>query len=489
MKKQNASILIVDDDKNICEILSLLVKKEGLKTLVAHEGDTALKIIRSKMPDIVLLDIKMPGMDGIEVLKQVKELDENLPIVMITAYANIQGAVDAIRLGAHDYLAKPFDDHEVIRVVHRALAERNLKPKPFDDHEVIRVVHRALAERNLKLKLRSLSDRIQGESYIRGMMGPSDVIGQLIYDVNCVVKSDFTIVILGETGSGKELIARAIHEASSRSEGPFVPVDCGAIPETLLESELFGHEKGAFTGAELKKPGKFELAQGGTLLLDEILNMPLSSQAKLLRVLQDKKVSRVGSTKPINVDVRVLVASNRDLEDAVVSGSFRRDLFYRLNEFTIKIPPLRERKEDIPYLVKRFLDLTNKELKKNVEGFSESAIERLTAYDWPGNVRQLRSTIRRAVLLANKMITEKHLDLKKISLPGLAINPKKVGGIPWKDLSLKEIVQSKIIEVERDVLGKVLKSTGGNKAKAARILQIDYKTIHTKVKQLGIPID
>jgi DNA-binding NtrC family response regulator len=466
MKKQNASILIVDDDKNICEILSLLVKKEGLKTLVAHEGDTALKIIRSQTPDIVLLDIKMPGMNGVEVLKRVKELDENLPVVMITAYANIQGAVDAIRLGAHDYLAKPFDDHEVIRVVHRALAERNLK-----------------------LKLRSLSDRIQGESYIRGMMGPSDVIGQLIYDVNCVSKSDFTIVILGETGSGKELIARVIHEASSRPEGPFVPVDCGAIPETLLESELFGHEKGAFTGAALKKPGKFELAQGGTLFLDEILNMPLSSQAKLLRVLQDKKVSRVGSTKPINVDVRVLAASNRDLENAVVSGSFRRDLFYRLNEFTIKIPPLRERKEDIPYLVKRFLDLTNKELKKNVEGFSESAIERLTTYDWPGNVRQLRSTIRRAVLLANKMITEKHLDLKKMSLPGLTINPKKVEGIPWKDLSLKEIVQSKIIEVERDVLGKVLKYTGGNKAKAARILQIDYKTIHTKVKQLGIPID
>lgn len=466
MKKQNASILIVDDDENICEILSLLVKKEGLKTLVAHEGDTALKIIRSKMPDIVLLDIKMPGMDGIEVLKRVKELDENLPVVMITAYANIQGAVDAIRLGAHDYLAKPFDDHEVIRVVHRALAERNLK-----------------------LKLRSLSNRIQGDGYIREMMGPSDVIGQLIYDVNCVVKSDFTIVILGETGSGKELIARAIHEASSRSEGPFVPVDCGAIPETLLESELFGHEKGAFTGAELKKPGKFELAQGGTLFLDEILNMPLSSQAKLLRVLQDKKVSRVGSTKPINVDVHVLVASNLDLEDAVVSGSFRRDLFYRLNEFTIKIPPLRERKEDIHYLVKRFLDLTNKELKKNVEGFSESAIERLTAYDWPGNVRQLRSTIRRAVLLANKMITEKHLDLKTMSLPGLAINLKKAEGMPWKDLSLKEIVQQKIIEVERDVLGKVLKYTGGNKAKAARILQIDYKTIHTKVKQLGISVD
>lgn len=465
MKERNASILIVDDDKNICEILSILIKREELKALVAHDGDTALKIIHSKMPDVMLLDIKMPGMDGIEVLKRVKDLDEDLPVVMVTAYANIQGAVDAIRLGAHDYLAKPFDDHEVIRVVRRALAERDLK-----------------------LRLRDLSSRIQGDSYIREMMGPSDVVGQLIYDVNCVAKSDFTIVILGETGSGKELVARAIHDTSPRSGDPFVPVDCGAIPDTLLESELFGHERGAFTGAEFKKPGKFEVAKGGTLFLDEILNMPLGSQAKLLRALQEKKVYRVGSTSPINVDVRVLVASNRDLEDAVTSGSFRRDLFFRLNEFTIKIPPLRKRNEDIPYLAKRFLDLTNRELNKNVKGFSESALERLIAYDWPGNVRQLRSSIRRAVLLADEMITERHLDLKTVALPGLVFAPK-VQGMLWKDLSLKQIVQRNTIAVEREVLGQVLKYTGGNKAKAARILQIDYKTIHKKVKHLGISTD
>ena len=465
MKERNAPILIVDDDKNICEILSILIKREGLKALVAHDGHTALKIIHSKMPDVMLLDIKMPGMDGIEVLKRVKDLYEDLPVVMITAYANIQGAVDAIRLGAHDYLAKPFDDHEVIRVVRRALAERDLK-----------------------LRLKDLSSRIQGDSYIREMMGPSDVIGQLIYDVNCVAKSNFTIVVLGETGSGKELIARAIHETSPRSVNPFVPVDCGAIPETLLESELFGHEKGAFTGAELKKLGKFEVAKGGTLFLDEILNMPLGSQAKLLRALQEKKVYRVGSTRPINVDVRTLVASNQDLEDAVKSSSFRRDLFFRLNEFTIKIPPLRERREDIPYLAKRFLDLTNRELNKNVKGFSESALERLIAYDWPGNVRQLRSTIRRAVLLANEMITDKHLDLKRVSLPGLTFTPK-VQEMLWKDVSLKEIVQRNTSAVEREVLVQVLKYTGGNKAKASRILRIDYKTIHKKVRQLGISIN
>jgi len=465
LKERKAPILIVDDDKDICEILSVLMRREGLKTLVAHNGDTALNIIRSKMPDVMLLDIKMPGMDGMEVLKRAKDLDEGLPVVMITAYANIQGAVDAIRLGAHDYLAKPFDDHEVIRVVRRALAERDLK-----------------------LRLRNLSGRIQGDSYIREMMGPSDVVGQLIYEVNCVAKSDFTIVILGETGSGKELLARAIHETSPRSECPFVPVDCGAIPETLLESELFGHEKGAFTGAELKKPGKFEVAKGGTIFLDEILNMPLGSQAKLLRVLQEKKVYRVGSTKPISVDVRLLVASNRDLEDAVISGSFRRDLFYRLNEFTIKTPSLRERREDIPYLAKRFLDLTNRELSKNVKGFSESAVERLIAFDWPGNVRQLRSTIRRAVLLATEIITEEHLDLKTVSLPDLAFT-SKVQGMPWKNLSLKEIVRRHTIAVEREVLCQVLKYTGWNKAKASRILQADYKTIHNKVKQLGISID
>jgi len=346
-------------------------------------------------------------------------------------------------------------------------------------------VHRALAERELRQKLKNLSSQLEDTLSLSKVMGPSDAVGRLISDVNRVAKSDFTVVILGETGSGKELVARAIHHNSHRSEGPFVAIDCGAIPETLLESELFGHEKGAFTGAVVQKPGKFEAAKGGTLLLDEISNMPLSSQVKLLRTLQEKKVYRVGGTKPIDVDVRLLVASNQDLASATASNSFRRDLFYRLNEFTINIPPLRERKGDIPYLAKRFLETTNIELGKGVKGFSESATEALLAHDWPGNVRQLRSTIRRAVLLADEMITEMHLDMTKAS--GLSQgHTQDIEGMPWENSSLKDIIRHNTLGIEREVLIKALKYTGGNKAKAARLLQIDYKTIHTKVKQLGI---
>jgi two-component system nitrogen regulation response regulator GlnG len=286
------------------------------------------------------------------------------------------------------------------------------------------VVHQALSEAKLKLKVRELSTKLQEDNPLKESMGPSDAVSRIISEVNRVAESDFTVVIVGETGSGKEVIARAIHQASSRSKASFIAVDCGAIPETLLESELFGHERGAFTGAEIQKPGKFELAQGGTLFLDEISNMPIGSQAKLLRVLQEKKVYRVGGTKPISVNVRLLVASNQDLHDLTASGSFRRDLFYRLNEFSIVVPSLRERKEDIPYLAKKFLDSANAELKKNVKGFSESALNVLFNYTWPGNVRQLRSTIRRATLLADEMIAEKHLD-QEGSCPGLALSPRR----------------------------------------------------------------
>ncbi len=462
MRKHDAEILVVDDEEPFRMVLSSIMEEEGFKALVAQDGDTALRMIRVHAPDIMLSDVKMPGMDGWELLKKAKDLDPDLPVVMVTAFADIPGAVGAIRGGAHDYVAKPFDNYEVIRVVRRALAERELK--------------RRAAE---------LSSQFQENLSLREIMGPSDAVARLISEMNRVAKSDFAVVILGETGSGKEVVARAIHQASPRSSKPFMPVDCGAIPETLLESELFGHEKGAFTGAEVQKPGKFEMAEGGTLFLDEISNMPLGSQAKLLRVLQEKKVYRVGGTKPITVNVRLLVASNQDLHDLANAHSFREDLYYRLSDFTIRIPPLRERKEDIPYLAKRFLDTANLELKKQVKGFSQVALNALFNYSWPGNVRQLRSTIRRAALLADDMIEEKHWDLIRADVPGMAFTPK-VEGEPWKGLSLREIVQQSTMAVEREVLVHVLKVTGGNKAKASRLLKIDYKTIHEKVKKLGI---
>jgi len=462
MTEHEPLILIVDENEDIIDFLIRIVRSEGFKTLTANNRETALAMIRSEKPDLMLLDNNMESMDGMELLRQTQVISQDLPVIFLGNHRDTQGAVKAIKAGAYDYLTKPFQSNELMQVIHQAFEERTLGCKV----------------KNLSSKLREIKS-------LKETMGPSDGVVRIISEVNRVAESDFTVVIIGETGSGKELIARAIHEASPRSKAPFIPVDCGAIPETLLESELFGHERGAFTGAEVQKPGKFELAQGGTLFLDEISNMPLGSQAKLLRVIQEKKVYRVGGTKPISVNVRLLVASNQDLHELTESDSFRRDLFYRLNEFSIGVPPLRERKEDIPYLAKRFLDLANIELKKNVRGFLESALNVMFNYPWPGNVRQLRSTIRRAALLADEMITEKDLDLKRVPVPGLAFTPK-VEGTPWKGLSLKEIVDQSTTAVEREVLTQVLRNTGGNKAKAARLLKMDYKTIHVKLRKLGI---
>ncbi|MFH1124832.1 MAG: sigma-54 dependent transcriptional regulator [Pseudomonadota bacterium] len=462
MKENDIKILVVDDEKEICNLLSRLLKQEGCKVLVANNGFDALKLIKSELPEILFTDFKMPGMDGIELMTKAKELDPDLPVILVTAYADLPGAVSAIKKGAHDYLAKPFDHPEIVRVLHRALAERKLK-----------------------LQVKRLSGQLQEKLSLRQTMGPSAAIDRVISAVKQVAESDFTVIIQGETGSGKELVSQAIHRASQRSGGPFVAIDCGAIPETLLESELFGHEKGAFTGALFQKPGKFEMAKGGTLLLDEISNLPLNSQVVLLRVLQEKKAFRVGGHKPYNVDIRLLTASNQTLETVVESGSFRQDLFYRLNEFSIRIPPLRERPDDIPYLADRFLKITNSELEKDVKGFSKSAIDSLLVYNWPGNVRQLRSTVRRAVLLADDIITDKHLDLYRTPVSERS-SSQKMTKILQEDFSYKDILHQQIVVLEREMISQALEHTGGNKAKAARLLRIDYKTIHTKVKHLGI---
>jgi DNA-binding NtrC family response regulator len=465
MDELSPRLLIVDDEIDHCALLAHLMEREGYKTTLAHDGETAIRSIRAEPPDLVLLDVNMPGMDGMQVLKTAKEENRELPIIIITGFADISGAVTAIQSGAHNYLAKPFN-HE----------------------ELLRTVRQILIRYKLKTQLQEQSPDIHENHPLKRVMGPSEAVSNLISNMTLVAHSDFTVVLSGETGSGKDLIARAIHQSSPRSQGPFIPVDCGAIPESLLESELFGHEKGAFTGAILQKHGKFEMAEKGTLFLDEISNMPLGSQAKLLRTLQDKIIYRVGGTRPVSIDVRLVVASNQDLQLLASGGTFRRDLFFRLNEFTIQIPPLRGRKEDIPHLAKHFLEATNKELEKNVRGFSESAIEKLLHYDWPGNVRQLRSAVRRAVLLADEFITEELLDIKGGDTPGFTLAPK-VDGTPWKDMSLKEIVRLGTQSIEREVISQVLRHTGGNKAKAARILHIDYKTIHTKVKDYKIQTD
>jgi len=462
MAERKSRVLVVDDEEEIRKILSSILEKEGFKVITAPDGEQAMEKICFDTPDAVLLDVRMPGINGMDVLKKIKAIDENLPVVLVTAYADTHQAVQAMKEGAYDYLAKPFDNNEVVWITSRALAEGKLR-------------------RNLK----SINDRYKGNFSLIESMGPSDKIGRLAADVHRVATSDFSVIIMGETGSGKELVARAIHGDSARAEAPFVAVDCGAIPENLLESELFGHEKGSFTGADRQTAGKFESAHGGALFMDEIGNMPLGSQAKVLRVIQDRKLYRVGGNKPVPVDIRLIVATNQDLQEMAVTGTFRKDLYYRLSEFTINVPPLRERKEDIPYLAKRFLDLANIELNKMITGFTDAAVETLMSYDWPGNVRQLRSVIRRATLVARDEITENDLSIKRAEVPGLAFSPK-VQGTPWKNASLSEIVQQSVLAVEKEVLKEVLRFTGGNKAKAARLLRVDYKTMHTKAKKFGI---
>jgi DNA-binding NtrC family response regulator len=462
VKQSKIRILIADDENDFCVIFSHVMKREGFEVKTVNSGKAALDSIVSEEPDVLLTDFRMPDLDGMGVLNEVKERNPELPVIMITGYADIHGAVTAMKHGAYDYLAKPIDHIELVRVVCRAVSERRLRQE-----------------------IKFLSAQCQKASQLRKRMGPSDAVGRIISDVEIVSKSDFSVVIQAETGAGKELVARAIHDNSTRSKEPFVPIDCGSIPETLFESELFGHEKGAFTGAVAPKLGRLEAAKGGTIFLDEISNMPMGSQAKLLRILQEKKVLRLGATKPIPIDVRIVAASNKDLLGATVTAEFRLDLFFRLNEFAIAVPPLRKRKEDIPYLAKAFLDSTNNELNKNVNGFSKSAVESLLRYHWPGNVREMRSVIRRAVLMADQTITEKHLGITEMEAPAPAHAPM-AGETPREDVALREMVHQGARVIEREALKAVLASTGGNKAKAARILQIDYKTMYRKLKLHGI---
>jgi len=462
VKRAVPRILIVDDDVSTASYLRRLMEKEGYRSLIAVNGKAAVKKLPEDPPDVLFLGIAMSGIHGIEILKEAKKLIPALPVIIITACATVATAVEAMKLGAHDYLSKPLDCENVVNAVHSAVQKRNtlcsLDPDSFPSGH---------------------------QSTLAELMGPSDRVAELTALVNRVAQSDYTIILQGETGTGKELLAREIHNSSKRAARPFLAIDCGAIPEHLLESELFGSERGAFTGAEHQRPGRFELAQDGTILLDEISNMPLSSQAKLLRVMQEKSVFRLGGTRSLPIQVRVLVASNQDLHSLAASGVFRKDLFYRLNEFVITLPPLRERQEDIPYLANRFLTLANVELNKTIRGLSGSALTALRHYPWPGNVRQLRSTIRRAALLADSVVMEHHLDITFPSISAGQVSSRSEESL-WKNLSYKEIVRRKTIAVERAVLSEALKRTAGNKARAARILQIDYKTLHTKLKQLGI---
>ena len=455
-------VLIADDEEGVRRSLCALMQREGFQALEAQDGEAALDIIRRERVDLALLDVRLPGVDGMRVLAEARKIRPAPPVILMTGFGCIESAVEAIKSGAWDYLTKPFNNEGLCATVRAAVRSRSR-------------LHSGLHTRA----------SLGSGAALLSSMGSSAQIASVTADIELVAPTDFTVLIQGETGTGKEVVAQAIHHLSPRSRGSFVPVDCGSIPPTLIESELFGHEKGSYTGAHRSHPGKFEVASGGTLLLDEISNLPLSVQPKLLRALQEKKIWRVGATDSREVDIRVVAATNQDLASMVKAKRFRRDLYYRLNEFSITVPPLRERPDDTAYLAQGFFELTREELKKEVKGFTDEALQVLLSYQWPGNVRELRNVVRRAVLRCNGMIRPEDLDPccapSRLELPPMDASRRLEGELP-----LKQIVRNAVNQVERDIIARVLRQTRWNKAEAARILKLDYKTLHNKVKQYQI---
>ena len=375
--KEDARVLVVDDEPMVCLALTNWLEEENYFAQAVEDGPQAIGAVREENWDIVLLDLRMPGMDGMEVLKQVKEIAPQTVVIMMTAYASIPGAVQAMQEGAYDYIVKPLDVDQLTLMLQRI------------------VEHQQLITENILLRKR-LTEQYEFEDII----GRSEAMQEVFEMIKAVTDTNATVLITGETGTGKELVARAIHSNSSQRYGPFVATSCGALPETLLESELFGYEKGAFTGADRTKKGRFELAHGGTLFLDEVGDISIKTQIKLLRVLQEKSFSRLGGTEPIKVDVRLVSATNRDLVAAIEDGSFRSDLYYRLNVVTIQLPPLRERKDDVPLLAAHFINKYNVEFNKKFDRVNRKAMDFLMDYHWPGNVRELENVIERAIVIA-----------------------------------------------------------------------------------------
>ena len=450
-------ILVIDDDKDIRFNLSSILKDEGYDILAVEDGREALKAVQNNSPNLVLLDIRLPSMNGMEILEKLKRIDKDLIIIMLTAYVEVKDAVKAMKLGAFDYVTKPFDNEELILIIKKALQTQYLSRE-------VNILRRRLGER----------------SAIEEVMGESPQIKQVLKQVEIIAPTNMTVVIQGASGTGKELVAQLIHQKSLRKDKPFVAIDCGTIPETLVESELFGYEKGAFTGAEDRKEGKFEQANGGSLLLDEITNLSDAVQMKLLRVIQERRLQHLGGKKDISIDVRIIVASNANLSEQVRKGRFRDDLFHRLNEFLIELPKLCERKEDIPILAKYFLEEANSEFNKEARGFSPEAMKFFLNYAWPGNVRELKNVTRRAVLLAESDTIEfGNLSLNQTMPTSEAINPMKPLD---KGVSFEEITQ----EFEKDLIKKALEEVGGNKLKAAKTLKIDRKTLYRKMKSLNL---
>ena len=452
-------ILVVDDEAEIRSLLATVLQNKGYEVVTAEDGAAALQAVPRERPAVILMDLSMPRMNGMDALPEIKRLDAEVPVIICTAHADLATAVRAMKLGAYDYLTKPFDVELLILTLQRAVERHRL--------------HSRIEELKRQGQGSSLAER----------MGGSPAIAQVIQQVAQVAESNFTVLVQGETGTGKELVARGIHQQSPRRPAPFVAVDCGAIPETLVESELFGHERGAFTGAQARREGHFQLAKGGTLFLDEIGNVPLATQAKLLRALEQREVNPLGATRAVAVDARIIAATNSELEESVKAGRFRADLYYRLSEFTIALPPLRSRREDIMHLSQRFLDEVSMELRRPVRRIADEAMQVLLHHDWPGNVRELRNVVRKAALLATDVVTPEHIPALSASAPA----PSRAAAEPLgEDLSLREVAELAAGQAEREVIRHALESTKGNKSQAARLLRTDYTTLHAKMKRYGI---
>jgi len=461
------SILIVDDNADLRAALSDILRDEGFSPISVENGKAAIRLARKHTPDLALLDVKLPGMDGIELLGKMKEIDNNLIVIMLTAFGDVKDAVKALKLGAYDYITKPFDNEELVLIIKRAIQARYLNRE-------VEILRKRLGEKTA----------------LEQTIGKSNVIMHVIRQVKIVAPTTMTVLIQGESGTGKELLARMIHESSPRKDKPFVAVDCGAIPETLVESELFGHERGAFTGADALKEGKFEQAQGGSLFLDEIGNLSENVQVKLLRALQERRIQHIGGRRGVDVDVRVIVATNVNLTEWVKQGKFRKDLFHRFNEFCIAIPPLRHRKDDILMLADHFLKEANKEFGKKAEDFSKAAVGYLLEYGYPGNVRELRNMVRRAVLMVGRGIIEP--DYISPDAPGApleAFYDEEESSDLKVDLSGGDSFEEIRGRVEKTLITKAIALAGGNKVKAAKMLQMNRKALYRKMKKLGIPIN
>ncbi len=453
MSGERTKILVVDDEEIVRESLGGWLEKDGYQVECAEDGPSALNRLAAEPRAILVADLKMPGMDGLQLLERAKRLQPDLAVVIMTAYATVDTAVSAMKLGAYDYLMKPFDPEELSLMMQKITAQQ------------------ALVRENAVLR-----QALKKEQGFRDLVSKSPAMQAVFERARAAARAASTVLILGESGTGKEVLARAIHAESPRAQKAFVAVSCASLTESLLESELFGHERGAFTGASARRKGKFEAADGGTLFLDEIGDIGPKLQLDLLRVLEERALQRLGGNELIRVDVRIIAATNRDLKKAVASGAFREDLFYRLDVIPLPLPPLRQRPEDIPLLVERFLERLSVELMKPLEGVSAEAMAALLAHPWPGNVRELRNALERAAVVAHGPV----LQLADLGLPAPAATPPPgaaPGPLPTLDA------------VERKHVAAVLASTGGNVSQAARVLGIDRVTLYARMRKYGLRRD